>query len=166
MQAPGSIGCVCRPKPGEKSTIRVNRWLAVAVETAMKGLHLNMAAVQMTFLITILHDFGHTFGLYVRGGAVSPLVLSIARREDIVTERGPDGVALKNEDGSPKQGKIGEAGYLVEQRLLGKTYKLQVLSQRLSDNHWLSIRGVQVQDTNKASCAISKLHSSISYSMN
>jgi len=117
---------------------------------------MNMAAMQMAFITTVLHEVGHAYDLYVRDSAASPSVSSAAGREDVVLERGLDAWAIKNADGLPKQLSLGEAGDLVEQRLSGNTYTLSALSQRLADNPWLSFPGVEVQEINQVNYAFSK----------
>lgn len=155
-------GFVCRPKPGEANIIRVNKWLGIALERAASTMQQNVQAVQMAFVVTVLHEFGHAFGLHIREGAESPLVLSVAGHEDVVAARGADGSILRNEVGSVRQVTIGEAGDLVEQRLLGSTYALSIWASARSENCWLSIGGVQVRDTNSATYDIGELQSLLS----
>lgn len=145
-----------RPEDEANAAIRCNRWLAVALEAACENLEYHMWSVQLVFIMTILHDLGHAYAWYLRGAHYKPEEVNLRVGEDSVPARDGEGRFLQSQDGKPMQACIDEAGYMVEEKILGDSFKISAVYKAKAQHPWRSVCGATVENASGAAFDISK----------
>lgn len=139
--------CTCQPQMGEKVVIRLDRWLAVALEEAGKTFSNNYPLIQMFMIVAFLHETAHAYGLYLRQDEHSPLDFTRAGREVVVPQRDENGQLVMVPDGDALEGEIGEAGYMLEVQLFGGGMKLGVVAVvKREQSPFRTIQALELKD--------------------